>query len=92
MLLGGKPTTKSDGWSYVVMWEIVTAGNGNDIFLFVCFYSTMVLLFYEIRALSIPGNEDEEVKENVKNGYKMPQPDSCPDEVYKLMLDWYVEV
>ncbi|KAG8143009.1 hypothetical protein E2320_000290, partial [Naja naja] len=32
------------------------------------------------------GMSNPEVIENLERGYRMPQPDNCPEELYKLML------
>ncbi|KAL8220309.1 UNVERIFIED_CONTAM: hypothetical protein K2H54_043531 [Gekko kuhli] len=33
-----------------------------------------------------PGMTNPEVIQNLERGYRMPPPDNCPDELYKLML------
>lgn len=37
-------------------------------------------------SLTTPGMSNPEVIQNLERGYRMPQPDNCPEELYKLML------
>ena len=49
-----------------------------------------MVLLWELttkKNLPYPGMTDEQVREAVPQGYRMPEPKDCPEPFYQIMLD-----
>ncbi|KAL6063803.1 vascular endothelial growth factor receptor 1 [Balamuthia mandrillaris] len=67
-----KFTFKSDVWSFgIVLWELYSFGDTP------------------FSALGVGSNtlDTEALLRHLKEGYRMPRPEECPEEVYKIMTD-----
>ncbi|XP_010790119.1 proto-oncogene tyrosine-protein kinase LCK-like [Notothenia coriiceps] len=81
-------TMLSSGAKFPIKWTAPEAINYGSFTIKSDIWSFGVLL-YEIITYGkcpYPGMTKGEVISSVQRGYRMPQPDSCPDELYAIMM------
>uniref|UniRef100_A0A670YAP5 Tyrosine-protein kinase n=1 Tax=Pseudonaja textilis TaxID=8673 RepID=A0A670YAP5_PSETE len=80
--------TAQEGAKFPIKWTAPEAINYGVFTIKSDVWSFGILLTEIITygRIPYPGMSNPEVIQNLERGYRMPQPDNCPEELYKLML------
>ncbi|XP_029139520.1 tyrosine-protein kinase Lck isoform X3 [Protobothrops mucrosquamatus] len=80
--------TAQEGAKFPIKWTAPEAINYGTFTIKSDVWSFGILLTEIITygRIPYPGMSNPEVIQNLERGYRMPQPDNCPEELYKLML------
>lgn len=74
--------------NFIIQLIIITASSPEAhhslyaLFIFIYLFASLV----NIRACPFSGMTKGEVMSSLQRGYRMPQPDSCPQELYDIMM------
>ncbi|XP_015263547.1 PREDICTED: tyrosine-protein kinase Lck [Gekko japonicus] len=80
--------TAQEGAKFPIKWTAPEAINYGTFTIKSDVWSFGILLTEIVTygRIPYPGMSNPEVIQNLERGYRMPPPDNCPDELYKLML------
>ncbi|XP_013917237.1 PREDICTED: proto-oncogene tyrosine-protein kinase LCK-like [Thamnophis sirtalis] len=80
--------TAQEGAKFPIKWTAPEAINYGTFTIKSDVWSFGILMTEIITygRIPYPGMSNPEVIQNLERGYRMPQPDNCPEELYKLML------
>ena len=79
----------ADGFKFPIKWTAIEAAHFNRFSIKSSVWSFGILLTELITYGRFPyaGMTNRDVLEQVLEGYRMPSPPGCPDELYRIMLD-----
>ncbi|KFW72872.1 Proto-oncogene tyrosine-protein kinase LCK, partial [Pygoscelis adeliae] len=87
------PSCRSSGAKFPIKWTAPEAINYGTFTIKSDVWSFGILLTEIVTygRIPYPGMTNPEVIQNLERGYRMPQPDNCPQELYELMMQCWKE-